>query len=124
MLARHSPSDLAIRTTRWWFFTILSAIALACVSCSNAAQQTSSSQGRTVQSPPITKSGQMPLTDSVPPQGNMTPTAPVSTPQSVQVTTTPIVRPPSPTPTTPRSYQAEAPQNTWGSGTYAFGHNW
>lgn len=83
---------------QWWFLTILSVIALACISCSDAAQQTSQSQRKTVRSPHVAKTGGMPLTDSAP---STTPTAIASTP----ITTSSIA-------TSSTSYEAEAADNT------------
>jgi hypothetical protein len=107
MLDREYPSQLRARAKSWWVFTILSVIAIVCVSCSSAPQQTSSSRGRTVQSPRVTVAVGMPLTDSAPPQLDVTPTVSASR---------------SPTPATmislagPTSYEAESPQNTLADG--------
>src|SRR5262249_18749731 len=101
MLEREYPSQLRARAKPRWLFTILSVIALACISFSDAAP----SQRRTVQSPHVSEAGRLPLTDSVPPQGNRTPTVPVPPPQR-----TPTIA--TPTPTTSTSYEAEAPQST------------
>ncbi len=105
MLDREYSSQLRARAKRWWFFTILSVIALVCISCSGATQQTSSSGGGTVQSAHTTQGARLPLTDSVPPRGDMTPTVPVSPSQKVVSTT--------PTPMQPTSYGGGWFQNGW-----------
>src|SRR5947199_5134807 len=97
MLDREHPSQLRARAKSWCFFTILSVIALACVSCSNASQQASSSRGGTVQPPHITEGGRMALTDSVPPQEDITPTVSVSAPTPPRV---PATAHPTPIPLT------------------------
>src|SRR5260370_12615575 len=106
-LDRQDPSQLMARARPRWFFTILSVIAIVCASCNNAAQQLSSSPRGAMQPPHVTEVRRMPLTDSVPPL--ITPTVPVSPPQNMLSIPTPIVKP---IPTTPTSYEAEAPQNT------------
>lgn len=78
---------------QWCFLTLLSVIALACNLCSDAAQQTSQSQRKTVRSPHVAKTEGMPLTDSAP---SITPTAIASIPVA--------------TPST--SYEVEAADNT------------
>jgi len=90
-LDRQDPSKLRVRVKSWWFFTILSVIAIVCVSCSSAPQQTSSSRGRTVQSPRVTVAAGLPLTDSAPPQLDVTPTILASTPLRVPAIATPRV---------------------------------
>jgi hypothetical protein len=108
-LDRQDSSQQASRARSQWFFTILSVIALVCVSCNNAVQQTSQPRGRTVQSPRVTVAAGLPLTDSAPPQADMTPTVLVSTPQSMQLATTPIATPGI-------SYEAESSVNTLAGG--------
>lgn len=73
-LDRQDSSHLMARASPRCFFTILSVIALICVSCSGATGQTSSSQRGTAQSSRTTKGAGLPLTDSGPPQGDATPT--------------------------------------------------
>jgi hypothetical protein len=111
-LGRQNLPQLTERARPWWFFTILSVIALACASCNNAVQQTSQPRGRTVQSPHVTIAAGMPLTDSAPPQLDVTPmvlvpqlhnSLTIATPTSISTPTPKII---------PTSYEAEAPQNT------------
>lgn len=109
MLDRQYPTDPATRTKSWRFFTILSVIAFACISCNDTSQQTSSSQRWPVQPPRITEGGRMPLTDSAP----TIPTALIAPPSPNGLATdTPTVL----ATTIPISYEAEALQNTRASG--------
>src|SRR5258708_18539160 len=85
MLDRSYPSQLTVRGKPWWFFTILSMIALACASCGGATQQPSSSRERAMQRPHIIEATKLPLTDSAPPQLDVTPTVPVTTPTPLGV---------------------------------------
>jgi len=109
MLDRQYLVDPAARIKRWQLLIILCVIAIACASCNNAAQQTSSSRGRTVQAPRVTVAAGLPLTDSAPPQLDVTPT--VSTLGSP--TPAAII-----SPATPTSYEAEASQNTLAGGAH------
>src|SRR5947209_10915265 len=85
ILDRSYPSQLTVRGKPWWFFTILSIIALACASCGGATQQPSSSRERAMQPTHIIEATRLPLTDSAPPQLDATPTVPVSTPIPLNV---------------------------------------
>ena len=93
MLDREYPSHL--RTRLWWFLTILSVIILACASCSDATKPPSHSRQATMQPAHVIEATRLPLTDSAPPQLDVTPTVPVPTPTPLSV---PAITTPTPPP--------------------------
>ena len=90
MLDRPYPSQLTIRGKPWWFLTILSMIALVCGSCSDAAKPPFHSQQATVQPAHLIEATRLPLADSAPPQGNVIPMVPVTTPTPRVLQTTTV----------------------------------
>jgi hypothetical protein len=111
---RQSLVDPLARPKRWQFLIILCVIALAYVSCSDATQLAIPFRGETAQSPHITKGGKLPLTNSEPAQGDITPTVLASPPpRGIRRITTPTTLP---IPTASTSYEAEAPGNTLAGG--------